>query len=86
MHTANYEILMKPKESARCHQTLSAQVESGDETTSIMATSTSVIGWLPQHLQININTQTSSTVVKWAQNWVWLHQSLADHLCLLLKI
>ena len=44
MHTANYEILMKPKESARCHQTLSAQVESGDETTSIMATSTSVIG------------------------------------------
>ena len=34
MHTASYEFLMKPKESARCHQTLSAWVGSGDETTS----------------------------------------------------
>ena len=33
MHTASYEFLMKPKESAGCHQTLSAQVGSGDETT-----------------------------------------------------
>ena len=32
MHTASYEFLMKPKESAGCHQTLSARVESGDET------------------------------------------------------
>ena len=32
MHTASYEFLMKPKESAGCHQTLSAQVGSGDET------------------------------------------------------
>ena len=32
MHTASYEFLMKPKESARCHQTLSARVGSGDET------------------------------------------------------
>ena len=32
MHTASYEFLMKPKESAGCHQTLSTQVRSGDET------------------------------------------------------
>ena len=32
MHTASYEFLMKPKESARCHQTLSTRVGSGDET------------------------------------------------------
>ena len=32
MHTASYEFLVKPKESAGCHQTLSAWVESGDET------------------------------------------------------
>ena len=32
MHTASYEFLMKPKESAKCHQTLSARVGSGDET------------------------------------------------------
>ena len=32
MHTASYEFLMKPKESAGCHQTLSSQVGSGDET------------------------------------------------------
>ena len=35
MHTASYEFLMKPKESAGCHQTLSARVESGDETTRL---------------------------------------------------
>ena len=29
MHTASYEFLMKPKESAGCHQTLSARVGSG---------------------------------------------------------
>ena len=33
MHTASYEFLMKPKESAGCHQTLSTRVGSGDETT-----------------------------------------------------
>ena len=32
MHTASYEFLIKPKESARCHQTLSVWVGSGDET------------------------------------------------------
>ena len=32
MHTTSYEFLMKPKESAGCHQTLSARVGSGDET------------------------------------------------------
>ena len=32
MHSASYEFLMKPKESARCHQTLSSQVGSEDET------------------------------------------------------
>ena len=37
MHTASYEFLMKPKESARCHQTLSARVGSGDETTVLAA-------------------------------------------------
>ena len=34
MHTASYEFLMKPKESAGYHQTLSAWVGSGDETNS----------------------------------------------------
>jgi len=34
MHTASYEFLMKPKESAGCHQTLSVWVGSGGETTS----------------------------------------------------
>ena len=34
MHTASYEFLMKPKDSAGCHQTLSVRVGSGDETTS----------------------------------------------------
>jgi len=34
MHTASYEFLMKPKESAGCHQTLSVRVGSGDETIS----------------------------------------------------
>ena len=37
MHTARYEFLMKPKESAGCHQTLSARVGSGDGTTSKQA-------------------------------------------------
>ena len=32
MHTASYEFLMKPKESARCHQTLSSRVGSGYKT------------------------------------------------------
>ena len=32
MHTASYEFLMKPKELAGCHQTLSSQLGSGDET------------------------------------------------------
>ena len=32
MHTASYEFLMKPDESAGCHQTLSSRVRSGDET------------------------------------------------------
>ena len=32
MPTASYEFLMKPKESAGCHQTLSSRVGSGDET------------------------------------------------------
>ena len=32
MHTASYEFLMKPKESARCHHTLSSWVGSGYET------------------------------------------------------
>ena len=32
MHTSSYEFLMKLKESAKCNQTLSARVGSGDET------------------------------------------------------
>ena len=34
MHTASYEFLIKPKESAGCHLTLSVRVKSGDETRS----------------------------------------------------
>ena len=33
MYTASYESLIKPEESAGCHQTLSSRVGSGDETT-----------------------------------------------------
>jgi len=32
MHTASSEFLIKPEESAGCHQTLSLWVGSGDET------------------------------------------------------
>ena len=32
MHTVSYEFLIKPKESAGCHQTLSSLVGSGHET------------------------------------------------------
>ena len=32
MHTVSYEFLMKPEESAGCHQTLSSRVGSGHET------------------------------------------------------
>ena len=32
MHTVSYEFLMKPEESAGCHQTLSLQVGAGHET------------------------------------------------------
>ena len=34
MHTVSYEFLMKPEESARCHQTLSSRVGAGHETSS----------------------------------------------------
>ena len=37
MHTASYKFLMKPKESAGCHQTLSSWVGSGDEIASYVA-------------------------------------------------
>ena len=32
MHTVSYEFLMKPEESAECHQTLSSRVGSGHES------------------------------------------------------
>ena len=32
MHTVSYEFLMKPEESAGCHQTLSSRVGAGHET------------------------------------------------------
>ena len=32
MHTASYELLIKLKESAECHQTLPSRVGSGHET------------------------------------------------------
>ena len=32
MHTVSYEFLMKPEESAGCHQTLSSRVGTGHET------------------------------------------------------
>ena len=34
MHTVSYEFLMKPEESAGCHQTLSSRVGAGHETRS----------------------------------------------------
>ena len=34
MHTVSYEFLMKPEESAGCHQTLSSRVGAGHETSS----------------------------------------------------
>ena len=37
MHTVSYEFFIKPKESARCHQTLSPRVGSGHETNIVPA-------------------------------------------------
>ena len=45
MHTASYEFLMKPKESAGCHQTLSTRVGSGDETKASLICD-SLLQWL----------------------------------------
>ena len=47
MHTASYEFLMKPKESAGCHQTLSARVGSGDETKWTVGSSVPMTSLLP---------------------------------------
>ena len=33
LHTVDYEVFMKPEESAECHQTLSSEMQSRDETT-----------------------------------------------------
>ena len=35
MHTESYEFLMKPKESAECHSTLSSQVGSGHKANPV---------------------------------------------------
>ena len=43
MHTASYEFLMKPKESAGCHQTLSSRVGSGYKTSHTRLTLTHVL-------------------------------------------
>ena len=43
MHTASYELLLKPKESARCHQTLSARVGSGDKTRLYIAVDSQIL-------------------------------------------
>ena len=37
MYTVSYEFLMKPEESARCHQILSSRVGSGHETNGSQA-------------------------------------------------
>ena len=37
MHTASYDVLIKPEESAECHQTLFSQVVSRHETRQIAA-------------------------------------------------
>ena len=43
MHTASYEFLMKPEESAKCHQTLSSRVGSGHETIEAVLLETSQV-------------------------------------------
>ena len=55
MHTASYEFLMKPKESAGCHQTLSARVGSGDET-SLKYESVRI--FFPFFIQVLYNTSS----------------------------
>jgi len=70
MHTASYEFLMKPKESAGCHQTLSSRVGSGDETT---------LQSNPHDLpydQIHM-TPTSYRYVWYFGSWCWYEVSSA---------
>ena len=50
MHALHYKFLMKPKESAGSHQTLSARVGSGDKTTS---------GGAPTIVQVVINVTSN---------------------------
>ena len=52
MHTASYEFLMKFKESAGCHRTLSAQVGSGDET--MVGQADAQKGTSPHMMQIRV--------------------------------
>ena len=37
IHTVNYEFLIKPEESAKCHQTLSSQVGSENKTNALLS-------------------------------------------------
>ena len=57
MHTASYEFLMKPKESAGCHQTLSVRVGSGDETTLPLTT--------PAHLSPTVTWLAHDSLLSW---------------------
>ena len=52
MHTASYEFLMRLKESAGCHQTHSARVESGDET--MVGQADTQKGTSPHMMQIRV--------------------------------
>ena len=52
MHTASYEFLMKLKESAGCHRTLSAWVGSGDGT--MVGQADTQKGTSPHMMQIRV--------------------------------
>ena len=52
MHTASYEFLMKLKESAGCHRTLSMWVGSGDET--MVGQADTQKGTSPHMMQIRV--------------------------------
>ena len=60
MHTAIYEFLMKLKESAECHQTLSARVGSGDET--MVGQADTQKGTSPHMMQIRVQEVDRTTI------------------------
>ena len=64
MHTCtvSYEFLLKPAESAECHQTLSTQVGSGHETNHTLAHSSLTYREGGKSLRVRIDTSVAITL------------------------